>query len=312
MLTLSDPGFHKRIMDKHRVGKRRYIVFPALVYNQISRWLITFQSKMYVTVRTLRQMFQDIVHKPVPGASTFKDNRDYVKKIRPSVSFPKDMFQWIPITTKEKHTIFASNVMGISSMKAIPGTLKATDLSNTINFLRPAGNVDIQNKGQKSTAEDAKKISVKNVHSRWNNTLFIHSINLADVKRNEQFHTIHEYGPNILNPINVLRIKESQSSASGKNTLNSSDIMVRNIHEINKELYFHSSPDIEALIEQKLMEIKRNMLLTKETIMTQSATIYSQIEQDLKRQFNMDMISEKVYRQIDRRLKIECERRGIL
>lgn len=312
MLTLSDPEFHKRIMDKHRVGKRRYIVFPALVYNQIPRWLITFQSKMYVTVRTLRQMFQDIVHKPVPGASTFKDKRDYVKEIRPSVSFPKDLFRWIPDATKETSPIFGSNIMGLPSMKAIPGTLKATNLLNINYFLRQVFNRDSQNEGIKSGAEGTKKIFVKNVHSRWNNTLFIPSINVTGVNRNHQLSPLHEYGPSALNPMHTLRIKETQSPAVGKNILNSSNIMGRNTSEHSRKLYFYYSPDIEALIEQKLMEIKRNMVLTKETIMTQSATIYYQIEQDLKRQFNMDMISEKVYRQIDRRLKIECERRGIL
>jgi hypothetical protein len=202
--------------------------------------------------------------------------------------------------------------MGLPSMKAIPGTLKATDLFNTNYFLRPVLNRNFKNEGIKSRAEGAKKIFVKNVHSRWNNTLFIPSINVTGVNRNHQLSPLHEYGPSALNPMRTLRIKETQSPAVGKNILNSSNIIGKNIPEHGRKLYFYSSPDIEALIEQKLMEIKRNMVLTKETIMTQSATIYSQIEQDLKRQFNMDMISEKVYRQIDRRLKIECERRGIL
>ncbi len=303
MLTLSDPEFHKRIIKKHRVGKRKYIVFPTLVHSRIIRRFITYKSKIHLSVHTLRQMFPCIPHKPIPEAPAWKDNRGH---------FPKGLFRWIPVATKGMGTMFAPYVTGIPSKETIPSTLKATSFLSTRRFLRPASNTDIQNMEKRPSAGSFKRNSVKNAYFLWNNNLFIPSISLADANRSSQLHPIHEYGPNALDPVHAMKIKEAQNSAIGKNILNSSSTKRRDILEADKELYLFSSSDIEHLIEQKLTEIKKTMVLTKETIMAQSATIYSQIERDLKRQLDMDIISEKVYRQIDHRLKIEYERRGIL
>lgn len=322
MLTLSDPEFHTKIMHKHRSGKRKYIVFPAFVYNQLSPQLITFHNKMHVTVQ-LQQMFQGFAYKTVTEASAFKDNRDHVK--RTLVSFPKDIFQWVPVATKETRTIFVSNNMGLPSKKAIHSPLAAPGHLNSASFLRKIPNRDILNEGTRSRAEDIKENSVHNrhklipyfdlndiVHSGWKKTLFIPSISLADVYRNIQSHPVHKHELRVPDPMNVLRINEAQSPGNSNEDIGSLNIKARNISQVDTELVFHAIPDIDHLINQKLMEIKSSIALTKETMMAQSATTYSKIETDLKRQFNINQISEQVYRQIDHRLKIECERRGIM
>jgi hypothetical protein len=266
-------------------------------------------------------MFQSFAYKTATEASAFKDNRDHVK--RSSISSPKDIFQWIPVATKEARKIFDSNIMGLPLRKAIPSTLITSDLLNSAHFLRAVLTMDTFNKGKQFRAEDIKKNSFQNTdqwrshlepgdklslpsylpnldlndigRSRWKKTLLIPSLSLADVNRKK-----------------VLRISGAQSSAVSNEVIGSLNIQARDVSGAGKELVFHVLPDIEYLIEQKLTEIKSSMILTKETMMAQSATIYSKIETDLKRQFNIDQISEQVYRQIDHRLKIECERRGIL
>jgi len=336
MLTLSDPEFHTRIMHKYRSGKRKYIVFPALVYNQLPRWLITFHNKLHVTVQ-LRQMFQGFAYKPVPEALALKDNRYYVKGS--AISFTKKIFQWIPVATKETKNIFISNVMGLPSRKAIPSTLNDPGLFNPF-FFSTVLNRNILNAGKRARPKDIKNNAFQNPDkwkshlvsgnkmyllsdisnsdltdigsSGWKKNLLIPSLSLSDVNRNMQVHPAHKYKPVLPDSKNVLRINRAQNSVVSNEAIVPLNIQASDVSGAGKELVFHAPPDIEQLIDQKLGELKSSMNPTEETIMAQSAMQYSKIETDLKRQFNIDQISEQVYRQIDHRLKIECERRGIL
>ncbi|MCC7577319.1 MAG: hypothetical protein KK926_10860 [Methanomethylovorans sp.] len=337
MLTLSNLEFHKRIMEKHRVGKRKYILFPALVYDQFSPWPITFHNKMHMTVQ-LRQIFQSFANKTVTEASAIKDNRDHVKGS--AISFPKKIFQWIPVATKETKKIFISNVMGLPSRKAIPSTLNAPGRSNPNFFFSTVLNRNILNAGKSARSKDIKNNAFQNPdkwkshlvsgdkmslpsdisnsdltdigRSGWKKNLLIPSLSLSDVNRNMQVHPAHKYKPGLPDPKNILRINGTKSSAVSNEAIGPLNIQASDVSGAGKELVLHAPPDIEHLIDQKLGELKSSMASTEETMTTQSATIYSKIETDLKRQFNIDQISEQVYRQIDHRLKIECERRGIL
>jgi len=337
MFTLSDPKFHTRIMHKHRMRKRKDIVFPSLVYNQIPRWIITFHNKLHVTVR-LRQMFHDFAYKTVTEASALEDKRYHVKGS--AISFPKKIFQWIPVATKEAKNIFVSNVMGLPSRKAIPGTLNFPSRLNSTFFFRTVLNRKIRNAGKQARSKDINKNSFQDTdqwkshlgsgnklslpsympnsdlidlgRSGWEKMLIIPSFSLADVNRYFPVQPAHKYKPGLHDSKNVLRINGAQSSAASNEGIVPLNIQASDVSGAGKELVFHALPDVEYLIEQKLMEIKSSMILTKETMMAQSATINSKIETDLKRQFNIDQISEQVYRQIDHRLKIERERRGIL
>ncbi len=284
-------------------------------------------------------MFRGFAYKTVTEASALKDNRYYVKGS--AISLTKKIFQWIPVATKETRTIFVSNNMGLPSKKAIHSPFAVPGRLNSVSFLRKVTNRDILNEGTLYRAEDIKNYSVHDTNklifyfgsghkmslpsympntdltdigrSEWKKTLFVPSISLADVNRNIRVHPIHKHKPVLQDSKNVLRIKKAQSSGVSKEIIGSVSTKARNFSETDgKELVFHALPDIDHLINQKLMEIKSSIALTKETMMVQSANTYSKIETDLKRQFNIDQISEKVYRQIDHRLKIECERRGIL
>ncbi|AGB49814.1 hypothetical protein Metho_1620 [Methanomethylovorans hollandica DSM 15978] len=337
MFTLSDPKFHTRIMHKHLPGKRKYILFPALVYDQIPRWFITLHNKMHVTVR-LQQMFQGFAYKTVTEVSALKNNRYYVKGS--AISLPKKIFQRVPVATKEAKKIFVSNIMGLPSKKVIHSPLGAPGRLNSVSFLRKVTNRDILNEGKLYRAEDIKNYSVHNtnklisyfesghklslpsympntdltdiVRSGWKKNNLISSLSLAGVNRNFPVHPAHKYGFGLPDSKNILRINGARNSAVSNEGIVSRNIEVSDVSGAGKELVFHALPDLDHLINQKLMEIKSSVALTKETMLTQSAITYSKIETDLKRQFNIDQISEQVYRQIDHRLKIECERRGIL
>ncbi|WP_298685448.1 hypothetical protein [uncultured Methanomethylovorans sp.] len=264
-------------------------------------------------------------------------NRYHVKGS--AISFPRTIFQWIPVVTKEAKKIFLSNIMGLPLRKAIPRTLNFPSRLNSALFFSTVLNRDVLNAGKRARSKDIKENSVHNTHklipyfesrhkmlltlymsnfelndishSRWKKTLFTPSISLADVNRNIQVHPVHKREHRVPDSINVLRINEAKSLGVSNENIGSLNIKERNVSHVDKELVFHGLPDIDHLINQKLMEIKSSIALTKETMMAQSATIYSKIETDLKSQFNIDQISENVYRQMDHRLKIELERRGI-
>jgi len=76
----------------------------------------------------------------------------------------------------------------------------------------------------------------------------------------------------------------------------------------NENLIFHNTRDIEQKVEQ----VENILVETRDAVEEISTPAYSQIDMSTDRQIDLNEISEQVYRLIDEKIKIECERRGIL
>jgi hypothetical protein len=171
-------------------------------------------------------MLQGFPQKPVPEASAIKDNRYHLKGS--AISFPKKIFHWISVATKEPKKIFVSNVMGLPSRKAILSTLNAPGLFNSTLFFRQVLNRNILNVGKRARSKDIKKNPFQNTdkwkshlvsgnkmslpsdisnsyltdigRSGWKKNLLIPSLSLSDVNRNMQVHPAHKSKPGLPDP----------------------------------------------------------------------------------------------------------------
>jgi len=76
----------------------------------------------------------------------------------------------------------------------------------------------------------------------------------------------------------------------------------------NENLIFHNTHDIEQKVEQ----IENILVETRYAVDKISTPDYSQMDTSTNQQIDLNDISEQVYRLIDEKIKIECERRGIL
>jgi hypothetical protein len=74
-----------------------------------------------------------------------------------------------------------------------------------------------------------------------------------------------------------------------------------------EDFYFHKRQNIEQEVE----EIKRIVVETKETVLEKSMTKNFPGEIDIKRHFDINRISDQVYQNIERRVRMERERRGL-
>jgi hypothetical protein len=79
-----------------------------------------------------------------------------------------------------------------------------------------------------------------------------------------------------------------------------------------KELVFNSAADVMQDLEWEVERIKKGLSQAEKTILSNYSSINSKVEEELKKRFEIDRISEQVIQKIAMRLRIEKERRGLL
>lgn len=94
----------------------------------------------------------------------------------------------------------------------------------------------------------------------------------------------------------------------GLDIVNSITTQRRTAFETNGEnFYFHKQPKIEEEIE----EIKKIVVETKGEVTEKSKSSYFPGDMDIKRHLDINGISDQVYQNIERRIRVERERRGL-
>jgi len=317
MLTLSDPQFHKRIINRHSMGRWKYIRSPALVYKKVSRSLIAVKCRLCATVPTIKLTLAGIILKQVPEIPALKNRTGYIEYVNPSLLPPKTLPSRTSAVSEGTRVISVSKIMEAPSTKAMAGIFKIRYDLDINPFLQPPLHRNVPHRKMRSSIERAQRSLIGSTHNKetyfqGNDCPLIHPFGLVDLNTSAWFYPVRKYGQGTLDPAYSPGVGQYKNNTIYRNTPVFSNAGVTNIPGADKELYLHSPSEMEHLITQDLMEIKRSMTVTREKVMAQSAAIYSQVEKDLKSQFNTEMISEKVYRQIEQRLKVEYERRGII
>jgi hypothetical protein len=93
------------------------------------------------------------------------------------------------------------------------------------------------------------------------------------------------------------------------NPSNSMTVLKRTIfnNKVKEDFYFHKRQNIEQEVE----EIKKIIVETKEAVVEKSPSVNFPSEMDIKRHLDINRISDQVYQNIERRIRMEKERRGL-
>jgi hypothetical protein len=79
------------------------------------------------------------------------------------------------------------------------------------------------------------------------------------------------------------------------------------LNKVKEDFYFHKRQNIEQEVE----EIKKIIVETKEAVVEKSPSVNFPSEMDIKRHLDINRISDQVYQNIERRIRMEKERRGL-
>jgi hypothetical protein len=107
-----------------------------------------------------------------------------------------------------------------------------------------------------------------------------------------------------------LKINERKQSAGRINNETANPIVgpVNTVFKAESEnFYFHS----QRMIEKELNEIKKNIVETKEAVKEKFIADRSSMDMDIKQYLDINRLSDQVYRNIEQRIRIERERRGL-
>ncbi|HEX3034033.1 MAG TPA: hypothetical protein VHT73_02735 [Thermodesulfobacteriota bacterium] len=100
------------------------------------------------------------------------------------------------------------------------------------------------------------------------------------------------------------------SYKTGLNTVNSTAVRKRTVFQpLDDDFYFHKHRKIEEEVEK----IKKIVVETKEVVLGKSASndFSKEMELTVKRHLDVNRISDQVYQNIERRIRMERERRGL-
>ena len=78
-------------------------------------------------------------------------------------------------------------------------------------------------------------------------------------------------------------------------------------NDYSEDFYFHKRQNIEREVE----EIKKIIVETKEAVAEKSRSVNFPDEIDIKRHLDINRISDQVYQNMERRIRMERERRGL-
>lgn len=104
-------------------------------------------------------------------------------------------------------------------------------------------------------------------------------------------------------PLNKPFKRNIESNASGSITFWRRAVFDKN----SEDFYFHKRQSVEQEVE----EIKKIIVETKEMVTEKSPSSDFPNEADIKRHLDIDRLSDQVYQNIERRIRMERERRGL-
>jgi len=125
--------------------------------------------------------------------------------------------------------------------------------------------------------------------------------------------------PGLLSPVNFMRddskhlnfwmpVNERYVRRIGSIASDSITVPRRTVfNDYSEDFYFHKRQNIEREVE----EIKKIIVETKEAVAEKSRSVSFPDEIDIKRHLDINRISDQVYQNMERRIRMERERRGL-
>ncbi len=306
-IAVSDIRFHKKIIDKYRANIGKIHKFPILIF---------YKSHGNV-------LFQNNNLNILPG---FYLNR-YLKIIKSALR------PWIVLKEPDKINHFKQlllhNTTGISGI--FQSGIHEEGINKVSYNASFAGSNLYFNKVALFNSQTLDKFSYKAVvNQQLHNVMKImHYIqrNYINIKNNvgSYLSTMNENHFSFENELTILLSKKKMLSDNkvlfnknkiffytGHNKQPDYNILFPGHHQVfltakNKDFVFHSSQDIQYEVNQ----IKKSLVEIQKTVAEKTMPVYSPNDNYPEQYIDMNRVSDQVFQMIDRKIKIESERRGI-
>ncbi len=282
--TLSDSYFYRSIVGKHQRGQRNPYKFPMMIFYKNAGSI-------------LRKICLTILLKP-----HFDIRNNLFSLFLKSFQNMKLLFSWF--ATEKFISSPLKSILNLNEALRYETVLRLLRVVNTpasigavhsqpLNYLQII-KTQTRAMGNSPTSGGAGKYTpAQSVFEHKSPGIFSRFSFLP--KNNE---TIKSWMQ-----INKPHMRNIESSASDSMTFQRRAVL----HENSEDFYFHKRQNIEREVE----EIKRVIVETKEAVVEKSQPVNFPNEMDMKRHLDINRISDHVYQNIERRIRMERERRGM-
>jgi hypothetical protein len=309
VITLSDLYFYRKIITRYQNSRRSYFRFPVMIFcknmGRVLSQKVTINAILRPNFHNLNMTYSLIERRVQEIKLMFSWFR--TEKINQS-SLPiilrtfQNLFNFEnkePLSIISKNFKYRNPMQIKSSVISFQANLLQN--KNVMFFINKAGmypqmNDQFQNKGLMQITVPQVQIITKN---------FKHGNPMHSKSYMISFQT------NLLQNKNVMVINKQSGMTyhvnSGFNSSDSKDVKRESVLNVKSgDFCFHNQRNIE----QEVDEIKKIVIQTKEAMIESSPNMVSPVDMNIKRHFDINRISDEVYQNIERRIRIEKERRG--
>jgi hypothetical protein len=298
-ITVSDLRFHRRIMDRYRRGKVGLFGFPMMVFYKntlpiLKRVMVGISLRLYfsVLIRNSSSVLRNVWDIGRPSSWFW---------IEKHVSPVLKGIQGLSREIRHRFMLRLPNaILSIGWVSLLPSLnmlalLKSSRVEKWIEMSRPFFGLSVHKQTIRPKAPEMES-SVSGGRGSHSHILFKYGSPAVLPRLNPHLYKVFRvYNTSI----NAPRTDASYITQSGGATLNTGVL----------DFYFHR----QRRIEQEVDEIKRIVIEAGEEIRERSLShrYLGEVDSAIKRQLDIDRISDQVYRNIERRIRMERERRGM-
>lgn len=321
--TRSDPHFYKKIVNKYNVGKKKSFTCPILNFYKRSENVLSQRNNNRILIKfhiynqnpTYFKNFQGMKELLLPSTT---------EKFTPKLALSPYNLKNIQCVDQIIQRVQHESVLRLLSFRhssmnrlAAVSSIKSlfSRVENAIKRTQYAFFPTITNTTYSQSAtifSDYRQIN----HPRRDHTQIESQTNINNLFNTPSQNWMNLYKYPIMNHHNISSFNSHSITSQINNKQNlyaNNDVSIilpkkRNTLQVNNEnLVFHDPWDIEYNVDK----IKKIVVETKKEVADKTTSAHSQMDMDLKQHLDINDISEQVYQLIDRKIKIETERRGI-
>lgn len=314
MITLSDIHFHRTIIQKYQPDKKNPFMFPLLIYFRNPGIFLTNKINMEVLLQLTFQhldMMPSLIAKSVQGTRAFFSRLNNENLIMQSI-----------IRSTRSKNIDTKNRMTIVLKKIILPLLPKTDTALYHQLSEQNSNYDRYGQiSQQYLLTQSHRTSLEILRE---SSVLLNYRTQPTIHNQVKGTVNNRISPEILRQSNVTQhtIHNNQVNRTVNNWISNTPSVNENIFR-SKFTGFSFIPRKESLLggevnfsfntfgnmEQEMGLIRKVVEETREAIIENNR---SSGDGDTTRQIDLHQLSDHVYHLIDRRIKVERERRGYL
>ncbi len=350
-IILSDPDFHKKIINKYRAGKRDHFRLPMMVFRKNRGRILSEKVHMNILMKlhfhkqSLISFFTAQTVQFMKNLSLWFKSENLVHNSRRQTAFSeriRNLYKSMRIVQREKlpETLppgyaYVNSVSGLTLVRTAvyaPSTRRSYSYAGTSDYMSADYRSSVQHlnsmKADTHISEFAgSRFSGKNDTHHEYNSVFESKpgFTLAKMKTTLNISTPFHMSKNLLartfknfrSNTNIFfsqkrdagQRERQGTGAVGMNFIKLSRVLKKtDIRAETEDFYFYSRRKIQEEVEQ----IKKVVTETRAAVEEKLQPAGASGNMDVKREIvDISRLSEQVYQNIERKIRMERERRGL-